>query len=58
MLEFNTSIQSPPGNMIARPGFVKRDFFEAEPEAAVPAVLLAPLTVRPASAGPPRARSG
>jgi LemA protein len=40
VLEFNTSIQTFPGNMIAGPfGFVKRDFFEAEPEAAVPPVV-------------------
>jgi LemA protein len=40
VLEFNTSIQSFPGNMIAGPfGFLKRDFFEAEPEAAVPPVV-------------------
>ena len=40
VLEFNTSIQTFPGNMIAGPfGFTKRDFFEAEPEAAVVPVV-------------------
>jgi LemA protein len=40
VLEFNTGIQTFPGNMIAGPfGFTKRDFFEAEPEAAVPPVV-------------------
>ena len=42
VLEFNTSIQTFPGAVIAGPfGFTKRDFFEAEPEAAeVPVVAL------------------
>lgn len=40
VLEFNTSIQTFPGNLVAGPfGFSKREFFEAEPEAAVPPVV-------------------
>jgi len=42
VLEFNTSIQTFPGNIVAGSfGFSKRDFFEAEPEAdQVPTVAL------------------
>jgi LemA protein len=42
VLEYNTGIQTFPSNLIAGPfGFAKREFFEAEPEAAaVPAVDL------------------
>jgi LemA protein len=42
VLEFNTSIQTFPGNVLAGTfGFSKRDFFEAEPEAdQVPVVAL------------------
>jgi LemA protein len=42
VLEFNTSIQTFPGNIVAGSfGFAKRDFFEAEPEAdQVPTVAL------------------
>ena len=42
VLEFNTSIQTFPGNILAGTfGFSKRDFFEAEPEAnQVPVVSL------------------
>ncbi len=42
VLEFNTSIQTFPGNILAGTfGFSKRDFFEAEPEAQqVPVVAL------------------
>ena len=42
VLEFNTSIQTFPGNVVAGTfGFTKRDFFEAEPEAdQVPVVAL------------------
>jgi len=40
VLEFNTSIQTFPGALVAGPfGFSKREFFEAEPEAAVPPVV-------------------
>jgi LemA protein len=42
VLEYNTGIQTFPSNLIAGPfGFTKREFFEAEPEAAaVPTVDL------------------
>ena len=40
VLEFNTAIQTFPGNMVAGPfGFTRRDFFDAEPEAAIPPVV-------------------
>jgi LemA protein len=40
VLEFNTGIQTFPGVLVAGPfGFAKREFFEAEPEAAVPPVV-------------------
>jgi LemA protein len=40
VLEFNTAIQTFPGNMVAGSfGFTRRDFFDAEPEAAIPPVV-------------------
>jgi LemA protein len=40
VLDFNTTIQTVPSVLIAGPlGFTKRDFFDAEPEAATPPVV-------------------